>query len=225
MREWIDIIGKRLLTEDVDDDARYTNDGVTHDPTHSPIRTHRAGLWGSSHYMSSQMTGHSAKQIGAQGYRDSEPDKTVSRLVTQKLERIFHSPGAIEPLYHGFLNSRHLKWTVGEVLTLPLTATSGEIEGSAGYGFRIDHSDDKGELTVFEFPKGTRMVGYAKWKPEDAKEFGHLWMEAIVAGKFRIVSTRRQPYTYSWREDVDMTVVRLEPVAYFDPDNNTWVDA
>lgn len=206
------------------DDSHYENDGsLRDDPNHKLIKDR--GIWGSSHYYSSEITGHSATKMGIDGYhRKMEDEPEFGKLAYRKLRAIADSPGSPEPLYHGFQNRKHHNWTVGETLTLPLTATSATLQGSASYGVRLDPDDNVGPPTVFEFPKGTKMVGYTKWKQKDAEEFGYLWTEAIVAGKFRVVGVRKIQYAYTWRDDIFLTVVRLEPVSYFDPDTNEWVD-
>lgn len=203
-------------------DSRYVNDGLTRDPDH---RLKQSGHWGSSHYNSSQITGHSAKRMKTDGFKISSTEAIYDRLALKKLKSIFQSTGSKEPLYHGFEDRKHREWRVGEVLTLPLTATSGSLQRSATYGVGLNRENKTGPSTVFEFPKGTRIVGYTKFKPADAKEFGHHWMEAIVAGKFRIIDVRSVQYERTWRDDIFLTVVRLEPVSYFDPETDTWVDA
>jgi hypothetical protein len=217
VRQFINIV--ESANPNSEDDPRYQNDGITRDPDHPLNRT---GHWGSSHHASYQIAGHSAMKMGATGYQEPHKDKVYARLSDKKLAAIFASSGAKEPLYHGFQNLKHIEWKIGEVLTIPLMATSGELQGSAGYGVRVDPADNKGPPTVFEFPKGTRMFGYGKWDVADAKDFGHLWMEAIVAGKFRIIGVRQVRYEGTWRKNVFLTVVRLEPVAYFDPDTDEW---
>lgn len=207
----------------VESDSRYDNDGLIDDPVHPVIRD--KGLWGYSHSNSKLITGHAAKKMGIPDYKLHEPDDGADRNAHNKLAHVLRSPGSKEPLYHGFQNRAQRIWHEGEIVSLSLTALSGDMQGSGGYGMRIDPKDNIGPGTVFEFPKGTRIVGYAKRKPEDAAEFGYVWSEAITAGKFKIVSVRQVPYENTWRRDVYLTVVRLEPVSYFDPDTETWVAA
>jgi hypothetical protein len=207
-----------------DSDVRYKNDGVFHDPDNKVVRDQ--GAWGSSHGISSAITGKSAAVIGADGYKDYQPDAPkLKTLAIKKLTAIANSVGSKEPLYHGFQNRKNVKWEIGRVFTIPLTATSGDLQGSAGYGMRVDPNDNEGPATVFEFPKGTKICGYSKWDREDAEDFGHLWSEAIVAGKFRILNVRKVRYDGTWRDDVFVTVVRMEPVEYFDPETGKWMPA
>jgi hypothetical protein len=126
-------------------------------------------------------------------YNNNENSKTI-RLAKKFLKAIADSPGVKEPIYHGFQNKKHIRWKTGDTINLSLTSTAGDLQGTAGYGVRIDPKDNEGPPTVFEFPKGTKIAGYTKWNKEDAKEFGHVWSEALTAGKFRIKSVRQEKY-------------------------------
>lgn len=187
------------------------------------------GVWGYSHSGSYAITGESAKLMGVKGYRFIDPDKTANakavigyyeRRATKFLTAIANdAEGSEEPLFHSFENVKKLDWQVGKEITLPLTATSGDREGY-GYALRLDPVDQRGEPTMFTFPAGTPMAAYGKWKLADAKDFGHRYSEAIIAGKFKItgVSSMKEA---AWRER-DITVVHLVPTKIFDPTTKMW---
>lgn len=187
-------------------------------PFHTLTRPSRYGAWGSSHQNSRLITGDAARLAGVAGYDTMSTSKVGQRLAKSFLKAIFNSPGSPEPLYHGFKNRAGRQFRVGEVIDLPLAATSGSLDDSAGYG--ITNARDV-EAVVFAFPKGTPMAGYAHWKKQDAKDFGHTWAEALVGGRFRVtgISQRTQ---YDWHDSPQITVVNMQPIAVFDPDTKQW---
>lgn len=207
-------------TQDNYETEKLLNDGPREGMSRSGlIKDRNAYLWGSSHSNSQALTGYSATLMGIDGYRPSEGMWEKAQSFTQKLLRVINaSDGVKEPLYHGFQNVRGIDWKVGDTLKLPLTATSGDEDGSAGYGMRLDPKDNKGPPTVFEFPVGTKFAGYSRWDRENAKSFGHQWGEAIVAGKFEITGTRKA--TAANRREY--TVVSLKPLEVFDPTAKRW---
>lgn len=176
--------------------------------------------WGASHSNSWSISGEAARLARIPGYQyEDAPDRFSHRLATAFLKAILNSPGSSEPLYHGFLNRKHLTFHTGQIIELPLMAASGDIDNSAGYGLNRDQDDP---TVVFEFPSGTPMAGYARWNKGDAKDFGHTWSEALVAGRFRVVGEREQT-RYGWSDQSGFTIITLEPVAVFDPRTAQWV--
>lgn len=204
-----------------DNHGRWSKTGFAYDK--AKTHRHERGYWGASHGNSYAMAGDAARIMGVDGYSNDGQDKVFARWAKKFLTAISDSSGSNEPLYHGFADRKNRRWKDGDVIQLSLTATSGEMDGSASYGIRLDPKDQVGTPTVFEFPIGTKMAGYQKWKPNDAKDFGYTWGEAITAGKFRIVGTRIGRVD-NWRK-TPYVIVRLEPVAYFDPEKNDWKDA
>lgn len=207
---------------------------------HKLIRGENAGLWGGSHYGSSVITGESAKQMGIEGYRDMEGTKEAKGVATRMLEAIATDDvGAEETLYHAFENVRHTVFTPGDTMRLPLTATAGQPQ--TGYATRSEWENQEGAPTVFVFPKGTKMVAYGKWPTDpkqrgyedgNAKEFGHVYSEAIVAGRFQVekVETKYFGSQHSQKplamEDVPQLygqVIYLKPLGYFNPETKKWV--
>ena len=75
------------------------------------------------------------------------------------------------------------------------------------------------------------MLGYDAWSNRDAKEFGHWWAEAIVAGEFRVADVQDIVFDSGWQHNreersahrVRGKVVTLEPLKYFDPKDG-WRD-
>jgi hypothetical protein len=195
------------------------------DSDHVVVRDN--GLWGSSHSGSQAITGAAAKQMGIEGYRDNGNDD-VEKVADRFLNAIAEdNVGAPEVLHHSFENVAHTEFTPGDIVRLPLTATSGN---AGSYGIRSDADSQRGQPVVFEFEKGTQMAGYSRWKPADAKEFGYVWGEALVAGGFKVKSVREaymgsQHFNqfYAKPENKDKTiqiygkVVRLEQTESFHP--------
>ena len=178
-------------------------------------------LWGASHTGSSSITGHSAELMGIDGYRDLDPNKQAQNLGNKFLDVIAEGQGAGEPLYHGFRNSKGIVWKPGDIMKLPLTATSGDFENSAGYGTSYSRDDDYNKAaTVFEFPPHTPIAGYSRWDRENTKDFGHTWSEAITAGEFKVTGTR-VGHEGGWKK-LPVTVVQLEPTALFDRASGQW---
>lgn len=208
--------------------------------SHKVLRMPGASVWGYSHSGSSLITGESAKQMGIVGYEDMDPSQEAIKVTTRMLEAIASDAvGAEEPLYHAFENKAGTTFRPGDTMQLPLTAAAGKPE--TGYATRMEHESQEGAPTVFVFPKGTKMVAYGKWptKPGqrnyeegNAKEFGHVYSEAIVAGKFRVVKVEtvymgsqhsRQPLKEEDTPHLYGQVVYLEPLEVFDPTTKQWV--
>lgn len=219
---------KKLGAEDeflVKDVSGYKMPEIHHDT----LRGHNA--WGSSHGISSMIAGESATFMGIQGYRvDRFKD---NRAINQKsafamLEKIHGDKlGSEEKLYHSFENTRKVNWKAGDNFRIPLTASAGEV---GVYGLRSDVADQRGKPTVLVFPTGTQMVAYGKWKPAEAKEFGHVYTEAIVAGGFRVKEVKRAIDPYRWQHDrktasahhPEWDVVYVEQVETFNPSTGKW---
>lgn len=207
---------------------------------HKLIRGSNVGLWGGSHYGSKVITGESAQQMGIEGYDDLSATKEAKVVATRMLEEIANdATGSEEPLYHAFENTRGTVFTPGDTMRLPLTATAGEPK--TNYATRSEWENQTGAPTVFVFPPGTKMVAYGKWPTDpkqrdydegNAKEFGHVYSEAIVAGKFRVVKVETKYFgsQHSQKpiamEDVPQLygqVVHLEPIEHFNPETGKWV--
>lgn len=201
--------------EDRDEKGKWTAGGAVSDPN-DEVRPKGSEMWGESHTGSMQITADAAKIMGISGYKQLYKDGSTREtrgIANRFLEGIRDSSGSVEPLYHGFQNVKGVVWKAGDTFKVPLLATSGDIDTSAQYGAGGEPP------TIFEFPKGTRMAGYAKASEANAKEKGHIWNEALVAGEFRVVGVR-QASSATW---VRMTVVRLEPKSVFDPNSKRWV--
>lgn len=204
-----------------DDHGRWAGTGASK----SDKKTVGRGMWGASHGTSFAMAGYSAQLMGIEGYRYKPEmlDAKERNDTVKMLSAIHHdveAGGSEEPLYHGFQNIKNIEWKEGDTLDLPLTATSGDLHNSANYGIRLDPKDQEGAPTVFEFPRGTPIAPYAKWKVADAKEFGHIYQEAITAGRFKVAGTRTEKEE-TWRAR-DITVVRLDPTHTYDPVAKEW---
>lgn len=201
--------------------GQWTSLGYVPDPDNRVNRSDK-GAWGYSHGNSASIAAQAAKMMGIEGYdEDTLNAKAHSRIAQSFLETVYGSPGSKEPLFHGFENRAGIKWNEGDTFEIALASTSGDLHDAAGYGIRgFNRKDEQGEPTVFEFPVGTKISGYSKWKNEDAKDFGHQWSEAIVSGRFKIVSTRTETGHAHWKPTI--RVVRVAPVAYFNPTNKEW---
>lgn len=217
-----------------DDHGRWTEeggDGVDYDATSPVIHTEDAEQWGAAHSNSQAITGASAEEMGLdgyeRGYRPTQGDNWPANVADSMLTYIEDSAGSREPLYHGFQNTNGTRFTPGDTIRLPLLAATGDLRDAASYGIRRHAEDQKGPPTVFEFPKGTKFAGYARWDRQQAKTFGHTWAEAIVAGGFRVASTRdyETDYTVLGKDKAylaHVTIVRLEPVEYYSVKNHSW---
>ena len=201
-------------------------------PDTSAHEKYRSGAWGSSHSESYALAGMAAEIMGLTGFDTERINRQYAKpAATAMLQRIADdSVGSEEPLYHGFENVGSRNWRVGEVIEMPLTATSGDRGHAMHYGVRLDTEDQSGHPTMFEFPQGTPMLAYQKWKPSDAKDFGHVYLEAIVAGRFRVTGVRPVYLDTTWQHDranhtahhPTGTIVTLEPVEVFDPSTGQW---
>jgi hypothetical protein len=187
---------------------------------HPLARPHRYGAWGASHGNSTAISGEAARMTGSPGYTYDQPNRIAHRLASAFLSAIHNSPGAPERLYHGFKNRTNRVYKPGEQIDLPLVAATGDIDTAASYATNNNPQDFPG--VVFEFPAGTPMAGYSRWNKADAKDFGHVWSEALVGGRFRVVGLREQTQ-YGWHDRPVFTVVTLELVALFDPHARQWV--
>jgi hypothetical protein len=203
---------------------------------HPLVKGRNLGAWGNSHSNSYNISGEAADRMGISGYRKlGDPDneystnpesyyyksekKEASRLANIFLKAIKDSPGSPEKLYHGFQNIRNTKWQKGMTVRMSLTSTAGTPD-TIGYGMRNNPEDNEGPPTLFEFPVGTKMAGYSKWNKADAKDFGHTWSEALVAGEFEVQDIRKGMSDDSRK--TPYTIVSLKPSAYFDPETENW---
>lgn len=208
--------------------------------THKKLRMKGAATWGYSHSGSSAMTGEAAKQMGIEGWKTPALSDEAKVVTTHMLADIHaDATGAEEPLFHAFENTEGTTFTPGDTMDLPLMAAAGKPE--TGYGTRSTEESQSGAPTVFAFPVGTHMVAYGMWpiKPGDrdyeegnAKEFGYVYSEAIVAGRFTVTKVETV-YMGSQHKDAGIKhgeltpqlygqVVHLEPTAYFNPTTGKW---
>jgi hypothetical protein len=188
--------------------------------------------WGSSHTASQQIRTESAKLMGLKGWKQIETEAGDARIARKYLEAIKDSEGSEEALYSGFANDKGIEWTPGKRLHLPLVATAGSgDEDASGWGMR----GKGGEPTVMEFPKGTKIAGYSNERSFWIKEYGGraayekalqegdldptIWSEALTAGEFEVVGTRKG---FNSIYKTPYTVVTVKPVSYFDPDTGEW---
>lgn len=205
-------------------------------PDTSAHRRYRdGGAWGSSHGNSSAITAYAATAMGIPGYPlGTYTGGKLPKIAEGMLTAIAASPGAEEPLFHGFQNVRGAVFKAGDTLRLPLTATSGDLSHSAGYGIRLDVSDQQGPPTVLAFPPGTPMVAYGKWSDDrevEKNEFGHVYSEAIVAGAYRVTSVQTVRMSHGQHDRKNkthhpyqnLTVVSVEATGHYDPTTKRWV--
>lgn len=224
---------------DTPDDPNYVPPPVTH----KGIRGAYVGMWGNSHSGSSTITGESAEQMGIEGWEKYDATKEASDVATKMLTAIAEDEtGSEEPLYHSFENTRGTIFKPGDTMKLPLMASAGKPQTT--YATRSEWESQQGAPTVFVFPKGTPMVGYSKASKSDAKELGHatvedvykefgyIWDEAIVAGKFRVMKVEtvymgsqhsNKPIAPGETPQLYGQVVHLEPLEKFDPKTGKWV--
>ena len=212
--------------------------------THKAIRGANAGLWGGSHYGSQVITGESAKLMGIEGYRDLDATKEAKNVALRMVQAIAEdATGSEEELFHSFENTQATIFTPGDTMKLPLMATAGTPHTI--YATRSEWESQTGAPTVFVFPVGTPMVGYSTPTLRDAKEldlktiqdvhkeFGRIWDEAIVAGKFRVTKVETKYFGSQHRmkrmEEGDPIpqlygqVVHLEPLETYNPVTKQWV--
>lgn len=191
---------------------------------HAIYRRGAANEWGASHGTSWTIAGYAGRIVDAPGYASPRlDDPRLERVARGMLEAIAADKlGAEEPLYHGFENTKHVTYREGDALTIPLMAASGDAAISSGYGVRLDPADQVGEPTVFAFPRGTPMVGYQRWSPAEQREFGYIWDEAIVGGRFQVAKVEtRTGLAYHWK-DPTVRIVSLIPTETFDPARAQW---
>ncbi len=219
---------------------RPTDDDYTvPEIVHKMVRNIDHGAWGSSHGTSINITGAAAAMMGIESYTDFAKSPEVKKIATGFLTQIAaDTTGSEEILNHSFMNIRGTQFKVGDTLRLPVTATSGDV---GSYGTRLEMENQEGEPVVFEFEKGTQMMGYATMTHHSAvedlgykgpnavhdalKEKGYVWDEAIVAGGFKVVSVRDNVYFGSQHMMRATTkipqlygkVVRLRQTETFDP--------
>jgi hypothetical protein len=209
------------------EDAKYQKEKlITDGPNEGFSRVgvakgENAGYWGDSHHQSFITTGHAAEVMGIDGYEQHEAPKLVKTLVGRFLDTIANGRLSEETLFHGFIDQKNIEWKVGDTVRLPLLASTGDESTAFGYATNYSEGDAAGKgATAFEFAAGTPMAGYLRWDREHAKEFGHQWMEAIVAGEFKVTGIRTGKEG-GWRE-LPVKVVQLAPVRVFDPASRKW---
>ena len=200
------------------------------EPAIHPIE--RSALWGSSHGWSSSITAVSLKMMDVTS--DFDPPEENQPLLVGQAKRMLAAiasdkVGSPEVLYHGY-DEPPRDWKVGQIVTRGLTATSGGLSDAASYGVHSPRTADDGtqtrfqetQPTVLEFPAGTPMQAYSRWRVADAKDFGHQYSEAIVAGRFEVTGVRRDREASSawWRPEV--VIVSLRPIEVFEPTTKRW---
>lgn len=198
--------------------------------------------WRYSHDVSRDVTTHSARLMGMPYRRGSGGGNMLDttpgqrrRFAISLLKKIDDSnrSGATlkHPVYHGTQQKRFANAKVGDIVKIPLTATS-YYQGMAR-GFTMGNQreterlmfDDEARAkaargTLLSFPKGTPFVSINQDLPDDAPRmdergrFNWIEQEALVAGTFRVKSVTRQ--------DDGLDVVELEQVSTFTPESSTW---
>ena len=183
--------------------------------------------WGGSHSNSYAITSAAAAMMGIDGWRGNDarlgawPQKCASTILGAIAS---DAAGSEEPLFHGF-DAAKRTFSVGDSLRLPPQASAGSLMDAASYG---TNGDNNSNPTVLEFAPGTQMGAYDKWKPSEAKEFGHVYSEAIVAGGFKVEGVRQIQMPYfrqvdgRWEHSRPVSVVRLRQTETFDPSDRSW---
>lgn len=195
--------------------------------------------WRFSHDVSRDVTTHSARLMGLPYRRNSRDGNMLDttpgqrrRFAISLLKKIDDSNRTgqtlTHPVYHGTQQKRFANAKVGDVVKIPLTATSyyqGMARGfTMGRQQDIEHLlfDDEARAkapkgTLLAFPKGTPYVSIDRttegWDDENDR-LNWVEREALVAGTFRVKSVTRQP------DGLD--VVELEQVSTFTPETSTW---
>jgi hypothetical protein len=182
--------------------------------------------WGASHSGSSAITTASMQIMAIPGremeqWRSRESVDRLERMAVTALSEIAADrEGSEERLYHGFEDVDGREFPIGRVVKLGLTSASGDLSSSASYGIRLDEADQRGTPTAYEFPVGTPMSAYGVWSEADAREFGHRYSEAIVAGEYEVTGVREERAS-NWRR-TPVRVVSLKPLRVFDPQAMQW---
>lgn len=203
--------------------------GGKYPKTHDLVRGPGAGIWGESHTGSSETAGHSAAMMGIEGYKTwaTHPDaqKPYKKLANTMLTAIAKSPGSEETLFHGTQGLDTTKWKPGDTFKLPLTATAGEPD-TVSYGI-ASRENQRNMPTLIIFEKGTKMAAYNKWKGKDARDFRHVYSEAIVAGKFKVTGIEQVVYPHNntfGKMKINVNVVRVKQTGFFNPETGEWED-
>ena len=191
-----------------DESGKWSSSGISgvNEKTAQKSEHTRIGSpdWGASKKNSYEMTGYSASLRGVEGFRHEKDWQTSPRLKkeTEKILNAINEDtiGSEESTFHGFQNVKKTEYLNGQEVRLPLTATTSDTDEAEGFAIERLRQYQKGEPTVFHFPKGTKIAAYnINRKKEDIKTFG-IYGEAITAGKFRVdkVSTKT---ISKWYED------------------------
>lgn len=218
-----------------DESGKWSSSGISgaNEKTAQKSEHTRIGSpdWGASKKNSYEMTGYSASLMGVEGFRHEKDWQTSPRLKkeTEKILNAINEDniGSEESTFHGFQNVKKTEYLNGQEVRLPLTATTSDTDEAEGFAIERLRQYQKGEPTVFHFPKGTKIAAYnINRKKEDIKTFG-IYGEAITAGKFRVdkVSTKTISKWYEdsqkW-EPLDIKIVTLKQGETFNVKNNSW---
>jgi 8-oxo-dGTP pyrophosphatase MutT (NUDIX family)/GNAT superfamily N-acetyltransferase len=191
--------------------------------------------WGASHQGSKDITHISSKMMGIKGFDEFDDNTQNAHNLARHFLSNMHNHRSPEELGHVTLNHRNLAHNIGDVIDLPLTATStAEDDPSMAYatrGFSVpeEYQSDTTkrnktkEALYYKFPAGIPYHPYKLNKdddePELALEFGQVG-EGIVAGRFRVANKIPK---VNYVND-HYTEVHLEPVEYFHPEHG-WFSA
>jgi hypothetical protein len=201
--------------------------------------------WMYSHDVSRDVTTRSARLMGLPYQRDPDAGRGSNMMDTTPGQRRRFASSLLKaidgsnrsgqtlthPVYHGTQQKRFANAKVGDIVKVPLTATS-YYRGMAS-GFTMGNQRETEDLmfddearakapkgTLVAFPVGTPYVSIDQNVPdgdEGRDAAGRLrWVEreALVAGTFRVRSVTRQP------DGLD--VVELEQVSTFAPETGKW---
>jgi hypothetical protein len=199
--------------------------------------------WRYSHDVSRDVTTRSARMMGLPYRHDSTGedgnmlDTTPGqrrRFATSLLKGIDESNRSGKtlghPVYHGTQQKRFANAKVGDIVKIPLTATT-YYQGMAR-GFTMGNQQDVERLafddearakasrgTLLSFPQGTPYVSINQTienSDEDREALRLNWVEqeALVAGTFRVKSVGKDPN--------GLDVVELEQVSTFAPETGKW---
>jgi hypothetical protein len=197
-----------------------------------------SSYWGNSYANSQDMTGYASTLMGGfENYKEWNKELPyIAKKDVKKFLNYIHSDviRSEENLYHGFKNKTNKKYKIGEIIKIPLMATTGDIHNAGSYSSSIDQEFQKNP-TIFEFLKGIKIVPYNMVSKKDMKEYGfsYRYNEALTSGEFQIISERlldkkesswAEYYDYANKKYIPITIpiYTLKQIKTYNPINNTW---
>jgi hypothetical protein len=186
-----------------------------------------SAAWGASRGTSTRMAGYAAELMGIPDYKYYTNSLTThEKKDVKKFMKYINSDfiGSEELLYHGFENKKNKLYKINEIIKISLMAVSGSIYNATSWGD-----------TIFEFPKGTKIVPYdmlSKYEIKELKDdnfpIEFHYEEAITSGEFIIISKRlmtKKEYLGDRVTDIDIPKIEiftLKQTKTFNPETNTW---